>query len=99
MARCFMLLAALGLAMCEAFVVPVEPPSQPATPRRLPSRMETVEAPSDASAAGQAVVLSMLAGLIVGLAAPASSWAEDAAPAVSPKAWEHCCSSASLPAI
>ena len=70
MAR-FALVAVLALAFVTvAFVVPSARPSAPA-PRSLPSKLERPEPASDAGA----VVMGVLAGLVVGLAVPAATWA------------------------
>ncbi|CAE7886115.1 ARCN1 [Symbiodinium microadriaticum] len=80
---CCMLLVAAVLALADAFVVPSSPHASSA-----PSRINKIDRaePMISSDAG-AVFMSVLAGLIVGVAVPASSFAaESAAPAGTEKA-------------
>ncbi|CAE7037244.1 nrc-2 [Symbiodinium natans] len=68
MTRSGLLLGALALAFVTvAFVAP----PRVSTPRSLPDKLVRPEPPSDAGT----VVMGVLAGLMVGLAVPASSWA------------------------
>ncbi|CAE7037238.1 unnamed protein product [Symbiodinium natans] len=69
MTRSGLLLGALALAF--ATVAFVAPPLRVSTPRSLPDKVVRPEPPSDAGT----VVMGVLAGLMVGLAVPASSWA------------------------
>ena len=90
MARSLLILFALA-SVSAAFVAPVEPVNSQhvpasAAPRRMLSQMDSIEPETDAGVCGQAVVMSVLAGLIVGLAAPASSFAEETTPPPSSKA-------------
>ena len=69
MTRSSSVLAVLALAFVGiAFVVP---PLRVSTPRGLPDKLGHAEPPSDAGA----IVMGVLAGVMVGLAVPASSWA------------------------
>eukprot|EP00439_Symbiodinium_sp_Y106_P013613 s2530_g1.t4 len=69
MTRSSSVLAVLALAFVGiAFVAP---PLRVSTPRGLPDKLDRAEPPSDAGA----VVMGVLAGVMVGLAVPASSWA------------------------
>ena len=69
MTRSVLVLGALALAfVAVAFVGPT--PRVPA-PRSMPNKLQSSEPPRDAGA----VVMGVLAGLVVGLAVPASSWA------------------------
>ena len=66
---CVPVLGALALAfVAVAFVAPSPRVS---APRDLPNKLQGSEPPRDAGA----VVMGVLAGLVVGLAVPASSWA------------------------
>ena len=69
MTRSGLLLGALALAF--ATVAFVAPPLRVSTPRSLPDKVVRPEPPSDVGT----VVMGVLAGLMVGLAVPASSWA------------------------
>ena len=69
MTRSSSVLAVLALAFVGiAFVAP---PLRVSTPRGLPDKLGHAEPPRDAGA----IVMGVLAGVMVGLAVPASSWA------------------------
>ncbi|CAE6919462.1 nrc-2 [Symbiodinium sp. CCMP2592] len=59
------------LALAFVGVAFVAPPLRVSTPRGLPDKLDRAEPPSDAGA----VVMGVLAGVMVALAVPASSWA------------------------
>ncbi|CAE7037262.1 nrc-2 [Symbiodinium natans] len=69
MTRSGLVLGALALAFVT--VAFVAPPLRVSTPRSLPDKVVRPEPPSDLGT----VVMGVLAGLMVGLAVPASSWA------------------------
>ncbi|CAE7374483.1 unnamed protein product [Symbiodinium natans] len=68
---CCVLVFAVARAVADAFVLPPSPPSPlVSTPHRQANKVERPEPPSESGA----ILMAVLAGLMVGIAAPAS-WA------------------------